>query len=105
MKIPDEITHSGPLVLQVMRIHARLNALAEEMSELKGDELEEELAWTLGGGIDPWAFSRPEEYALAAQVLEEVADTLEATFIHHFEEPSPPCEGRRRRRRVIPWIR
>lgn len=99
MKIPDEITHSGPLVLQVMRLHARLNELAAEMSELRGDELEEELAWTLGGGIDPWAFARPEEYALAARVLEEVADTLENTFVFQFEHPSEPCEGRRRRRR------
>ena len=98
MKIPDEITHSGPLVLQVMRLHARLNELAKEI-DLPPDELEEELAWTLGGGIDPWAFSRPAEYTLAAEILEEVADTLENTFIIDFEPPSEPCEGRRRRRR------
>jgi hypothetical protein len=99
VKIPDEITHSGPLVLQVMRLHARLNELAAEMSDLPPAVLEEELAWTLGGGIDPWAFSRPAEYALAAEVLEEVADTLENTFVIEFEPPNEPCEGRRRRRR------
>ena len=99
MKVPDEITHSGPLVLQVMRLHARLNELAAEMSDLPPAELEEELAWTLGGGIDPWAFSRPAEYTLAAEVLEEVADTLENTFVIEFEHPGEPCERRRRRRR------
>ena len=98
MKIPDEITHSGPLVLQVMRLHARLNELAAEI-DLPPEQLEEELAWTLGGGIDPWAFSRPAEYALAAEVLEEVADTLENTFVFEFDPPPSPCEGRRRRRR------
>ena len=99
MKIPDEITHSGPLVLQVMRLHARLSELAAEMSDLSPAELEDELAWTLGGGIDPWAFSRPAEYALAAEVLEEVADTLENTYVFDFEPPPESCEGRRRRRR------
>lgn len=98
MKIPDEITHSGPLVVGVMRIHARLNELAGEI-DLPPHELEEELAWTLGGGIDPWAFSRPAEYTLAAEVLAEVADTLENTFVFEFEHPSEPCEGRSRLRR------
>ena len=100
MKIPDEITHSGPLVLQVMRLHARLTELGLEI-DLPPDELQEELAWTLGGGIDPWAFARPEDYALAAEVLEEVADTLEATFVVEFEPPPAPCEGRHRRRRGV----
>jgi hypothetical protein len=98
VEIPDELTHSGPLVLQLMRIHARLNELARE-TDVPPDDLDEELAWTLGGGVDPYAWARAAEYAVATEVLEEVADTIGSTIVHEFRPPPEACERRRRRRR------
>ena len=94
MEDADGHLEAWPVVSRLVPIAFRIVELYEDLPP--GEPLDE-LARDLDPALAPYAWAHAPEWAVAAQVLDQVAEVLENLTIHQWTLPPGPCEGRKRR--------
>jgi hypothetical protein len=95
MEDADGHLEAWPVVRHLVPIALRV---AELMEEIGPDATAQELALDLDPVLAPYAWAHPAEWAVTADVLEQVADWLGGLEIHTLSLPLGRCEHRSRRR-------
>jgi hypothetical protein len=90
----DGHLEAWPVVRHLVPIGLRL---VELLADIGPGATAEDLALDLDPGLAPYAWSHPAEWAVAADVLEQIAETLENLTIHTLPPADGLCEARRRR--------
>ena len=94
MEDADGHLEAWPVVSRLVPIALRI---AELYDELPVGEPLDELARDLDPALAPYAWAHAPEWAVAAHVLDQVAEVLDSLTLHPWAPPPGPCEGRSRR--------